>query len=275
MQQRRLGGTGYQVSEIGFGSWALGSEWGEVSEADAMGALHAALDTGVDFFDTADVYGDGRSEQYLARLRRERPGEPFLVATKAGRRLPAADGGGLQRGQPPLLGGAQPAQPGGRTASTCCSCTARRRPSTTSPPCSRPSTASSAEGKVRHYGVSVEKVEEALKAIEFPGVQDGADHLQHLPPAPRRPLLPRGGGPRRRHPGPGAPGQRPAHREDDPGDPLRRRRPPGLQPPRAVLRPRRDLRRRRLQDRPGPGRGAAPPGARRGRRWPSSPCAGS
>ena len=66
MKQRRLGGTGYQVSEVGFGSWALGGEWGEVSEADAMGALHAALDAGVTFFDTADVYGDGRSEKYLA-----------------------------------------------------------------------------------------------------------------------------------------------------------------------------------------------------------------
>jgi len=88
MKQRRLGGTGYQVSEVGFGSWALGSEWGEVSEADAMGALHTALDAGVTFFDTADVYGDGRSEKYLARLRRERPREAFIVATKAGRRLP-------------------------------------------------------------------------------------------------------------------------------------------------------------------------------------------
>jgi aryl-alcohol dehydrogenase-like predicted oxidoreductase len=87
MRKRRLGGTGYEISEIGFGAWPIGGTWGEVSEEDAMGALHASLDAGVNFFDTADVYGDGRSEKFLARLRRERPGDRFVVATKAGRRL--------------------------------------------------------------------------------------------------------------------------------------------------------------------------------------------
>ena len=170
MKQRKLGGTGYQVSEVGFGSWALGSEWGEVSEADAMGALHAALDAGVTFFDTADVYGDGRSEKFLARLRRERPDKSLVIATKAGRRLPAQTVDGyseanlrswverslnnletdrldlLQLHCPPTGVYYEPAVFAALDRLV-------------------------AEGKVRHYGVSVEKVEEALKAIEYPGVK--------------------------------------------------------------------------------------------------------
>ena len=86
MEYRELGRTGYQISTISFGAWAIGGSWGHVDDSDALAALHRALDLGVNFFDTADVYGDGRSEQLLARLRRERS-EPFYVATKAGRRL--------------------------------------------------------------------------------------------------------------------------------------------------------------------------------------------
>jgi len=93
MQYRPLGRTGFNVSTISFGAWAIGGTWGPVDDADSMAALHAALDAGVNFFDTADVYGDGRSERLLARLRRQRR-EPFHVATKAGRRLSShtADG---------------------------------------------------------------------------------------------------------------------------------------------------------------------------------------
>jgi aryl-alcohol dehydrogenase-like predicted oxidoreductase len=170
MQQRRLGGTGYQVSEIGFGSWALGSEWGEVSEADAMGALHTALDTGVDFFDTADVYGDGRSEQYLARLRRERPGEPFLVATKAGRRLPAQTVEGYSEAN--LRSWVERSLR--NLEVDCLDLLQLHCPPTAAyyePAVFEALDRLVAEGKVRHYGVSVEKVEEALKAIEFPNVQ--------------------------------------------------------------------------------------------------------
>ena len=72
---------------IGFGAWAIGADWGEVTETDAMATLHAAVDAGVNLFDTADVYGDGRSEKLLARLRRERPDDEFHIITKAGRRL--------------------------------------------------------------------------------------------------------------------------------------------------------------------------------------------
>jgi aryl-alcohol dehydrogenase-like predicted oxidoreductase len=85
MRYRRLGKTGYKVSEIGFGSWAIGGDWGPTDDEQALTALHAAADAGVTFFDTADVYGDGHSERLLARLRRERDDE-LVIATKIGRR---------------------------------------------------------------------------------------------------------------------------------------------------------------------------------------------
>ena len=88
MQYRPLGRTDMTVSTVSFGAWAIGGSWGEVDDAESLRALHAAIDAGVNFVDTADVYGDGRSERLLARLRRERPRDPFYVATKAGRRLP-------------------------------------------------------------------------------------------------------------------------------------------------------------------------------------------
>ena len=75
------------VSEISFGAWAIGGAWGRVSEKDALAALHRAVDSGVNFIDTADVYGDGRSERLIANLKKQRK-EEIVVATKAGRRLP-------------------------------------------------------------------------------------------------------------------------------------------------------------------------------------------
>src|SRR4051812_16307399 len=87
MELRRLGKSGYEISAIGFGAWAIGGSWGAPDDETSLAALHAALDAGVTFFDTADVYGDGHSERLLARLRRERD-EPFVVATKMGRRAP-------------------------------------------------------------------------------------------------------------------------------------------------------------------------------------------
>src|SRR5271170_597005 len=96
MKYRELGRTGWKVSEISFGAWAIGGAWGDVSDQDSLAALHAALDGGVNFFDTADVYGDGRSERLLARLKRERK-EEFYIATKAGQRLPAQTPDGYNR----------------------------------------------------------------------------------------------------------------------------------------------------------------------------------
>ena len=157
------------MSEIGFGAWGIGGgAWGGADDAESMAALHAALDSGITFFDTADVYGDGRSERLIGRLRRERR-EPFVVATKAGRRL-------------------RPHTADGYTAATLAGFVDR---SLTNlgverldllqlhcPPTEvyyRPEVFTAlddlvAAGKVAHYGVSVEKVEEALKALEFPRV---------------------------------------------------------------------------------------------------------
>ena len=80
-------GGGFDVGEIGFGAWAIGADWGDVDDEQSLRALHAAADAGVTFFDTADVYGDGRSERLIARFRKERR-EPIVVATKIGRRAP-------------------------------------------------------------------------------------------------------------------------------------------------------------------------------------------
>src|SRR5687768_16227675 len=97
MEHRRLGRTDMTVSAISFGAWAIGGAWGTVDDADSMSALHAAVDAGMNFIDTADVYGDGRSERLVARLLRERPGQTIRVATKAGRRLPKQTPEGYSR----------------------------------------------------------------------------------------------------------------------------------------------------------------------------------
>ncbi|GAB2880599.1 aldo/keto reductase [Streptomyces mayteni] len=88
MEQRVLGRSRQQVSVIGLGTWQLGADWGEVREEDALAVLAAAVEAGVTFFDTADVYGDGRSEALIGRFLREQPGSGVLVATKMGRRAP-------------------------------------------------------------------------------------------------------------------------------------------------------------------------------------------
>ena len=88
METRRLGKTGYNVSVIGQGCWQFGAGWGDVSDATAMATLHAAADAGVSFFDTADVYGDGRSERLVGQFLAERPDAGIIVATKCGRSVP-------------------------------------------------------------------------------------------------------------------------------------------------------------------------------------------
>jgi len=88
MNYRPLGRTGYNVSEISFGAWAIGGAWGVVDDKTSMQALHRFIDRGGNFIDTADVYGDGRSERLVAQLKKERPNDKIIVATKAGRRLP-------------------------------------------------------------------------------------------------------------------------------------------------------------------------------------------
>ncbi|MEV4557806.1 aldo/keto reductase [Kitasatospora sp. NPDC049285] len=92
MEQRELGRTGRPVSVVGLGTWQLGADWGVVLESDALAVLDAAVDAGVTLFDTADVYGDGRSEQLIGRFLKDRPDAQVMVATKLGRRLPQLPG---------------------------------------------------------------------------------------------------------------------------------------------------------------------------------------
>jgi aryl-alcohol dehydrogenase-like predicted oxidoreductase len=87
MEQRVLGRTGREVSVVGLGTWQLGADWGQVREEDALAVLDAAVECGVTFLDTADVYGDGRSERLIGRFLAERPGVEVFVATKMGRRV--------------------------------------------------------------------------------------------------------------------------------------------------------------------------------------------
>ena len=96
MQYRNLGGTGFRVSEISFGAWAIGGSWGVVDDKESLAALNKAADCGVNFIDTADVYGMGRSERLLAQFRRDRKQE-IVIATKAGRKLPSQTVEGYSR----------------------------------------------------------------------------------------------------------------------------------------------------------------------------------
>ena len=169
MEYRALGRTGFRVSTVSFGAWAVGGTWGHVEDQESLAALHRAVDLGVNFFDTADVYGDGRSERLLATLTRDRK-EDIVIATKAGRRLSPHVASGyssenlaafverslknlhvdaldlLQLHCPPTDVYYQPEVFGALDDLV-------------------------KTGKLRFYGVSVERVEEALKAIEFEGVQ--------------------------------------------------------------------------------------------------------
>ena len=169
MHYRELGRTGWKVSEISFGAWAIGGSWGQVSDEESMAALHKAIDSGVNFVDTADVYGNGRSERLIARLKKERK-EEIIVATKAGRRLPRQTVEGYSRQN--LVAWVEDSL---RNLST------ERLDllQLHGPPTelySRPEVFGIlddlvTQGKIRYYGVSVEKVEEAMTAIEFPNVQ--------------------------------------------------------------------------------------------------------
>lgn len=169
MQYRELGRTGWKVSAVSFGAWAIGGTWGPVEDTESIAALHRAVELGVNFFDTADVYGDGHSERLLAQLRRQHS-ETIYIATKAGRRL-------------------NPYVPEGYNRKNLTAFVERSLGNLGTealdllqlhcPPVQvyyMPEVFGVLDelveaGKIRYYGVSVEKVEEALKAIEFPNVQ--------------------------------------------------------------------------------------------------------
>jgi len=170
MDYRPLGRTGMSVSAISFGAWAIGGSWGAVDDEASMQALHAAIDAGVNFIDTADVYGDGRSERLVARLRRERPGETIYVATKAGRRLPLQTPDGYTREN--LVAWVDRSLKNLEVDAI--DLLQLHCPPT--PVFKDPSVYGVlddlvAAGKLRHYGVSVERVDEALAAIRWPGVK--------------------------------------------------------------------------------------------------------
>jgi aryl-alcohol dehydrogenase-like predicted oxidoreductase len=168
MHYRPLGRTGWTVSEISFGAWAIGGSWGNVSDAESLAALNQAVDSGVNFIDTADVYGDGRSERLIAKLKKSRK-EEIIVATKAGRRLPKQSVEGYSRENLSTW-----IHDSLRNLSTDCLDLLQLH-------CPPAELYERAEiygmlddfvkaGKMRYYGVSVQRVEEALAAIEHPNV---------------------------------------------------------------------------------------------------------
>lgn len=169
MQYRKLGRTGWKVSSISFGAWAIGGTWGTVDDRDSMSALHAALDHGVNFFDTADVYGDGHSEQLLAKLRKQHSGT-FYIATKLGRRSNPHVAGSYNREN--ITAYIERSLKNLETDSL--DLVQLHCPPTEvyyMPEVFGILDDLTQAGKIKHYGVSVEKVEEALKAIEYPNVK--------------------------------------------------------------------------------------------------------
>ena len=169
MNYRTLGKTGYRVSEVGFGAWAIGADWGEVAEGDAVAALEAALEQGVTFIDTADVYGDGRSERLIAKVLGAHGRDGVVIATKAGRRL-----------EPHVVEGYNYQNLERFTARSLknlrvdsldlvqlhCPPTEVYRRDEAFDALER----LKGEGRLKQYGVSVETVEEAKLALEHPGV---------------------------------------------------------------------------------------------------------
>src|SRR5271157_1705042 len=169
MEYRQLGRTDMRVSTVSFGAWPIGSDWGAVDDNKSFAALNRAIDLGVNFIDTADVYGDGRSERLVAQLKRDRR-EKIFIATKAGRRLNPHTADGYNRKN--LTRFVERSLKNLKTD-------ALDLLQLHCPPTEvyyRPEVFGYLDdlvkqGKLRFYGVSVEKVKEALKAIEYPEVQ--------------------------------------------------------------------------------------------------------
>ena len=169
MQYREFGRTGWNISTVSFGAWAIGGTWGTVEDKESLAALHEAIDLGVNFIDTADVYGDGHSERLISQALKQRS-EEIYVATKAGRRLDPHTADGYNRTN--LTSFIE------RSLKNL-DVEALDLVQLHCPPTEvyyMPETFGVLDdlvtaGKVRYYGVSVEKIEEAIKAIEFPNVQ--------------------------------------------------------------------------------------------------------
>src|SRR5271156_2839825 len=169
MNYRALGRTGWKVSEISFGAWAIGGAWGQVTDEESLGALNQAIDSGINFLDTADVYGNGRSHRLIGKLKKARQ-EEIIVATKVGRRLPKQTVEGYSRAnltswvEYNLLD----------LNTEVLDLVQLHCPPTDAyyhPDIFAMLDDLVQAGKIRFYGVSVERVEEALKALEYPNVQ--------------------------------------------------------------------------------------------------------
>ncbi len=170
MQYRQLGTTDMKVATISFGAWAIGGTWGPVQDDESLAALNKAIDLGVNFIDTADVYGDGRSERLIARLRHDRPNDTIYVATKAGRRLPKQTPEGYNREN--LTAWVERSLQNLEVEAL----------DLLQLHCPHPQVYDMPEvfgilddlvkaGKLRYYGISVETVDEALRGIRNPNVQ--------------------------------------------------------------------------------------------------------
>lgn len=168
MKYRILGKTGYKISEISYGSWSLGADWGDVTREQSLATLNAAIDNGVNFIDTADVYGDGRSERIIGEFLKTRR-ERIYVATKAGRRLSPHTAEGYTKKNLNAFVDRSLKNLGVATLDLL---------QLHCPPTPVYYTRNVFDAleemvqkkKIRHYGVSVEKVEEGLKALEYPGL---------------------------------------------------------------------------------------------------------
>jgi aryl-alcohol dehydrogenase-like predicted oxidoreductase len=169
MQYRKLGRTGWQVSTVSFGAWAIGGAWGTVDDKDSLAALDRAVDLGVNFIDTADVYGDGRSERLVAELRRRRS-ETIYVATKAGRRLNPHTNEGYNRENLTAFVERSLENLGTETIDLlqlhCPPNEVYYRPEVFGVLDDLVSA-----GKLRYYGVSVKSPEDGLKAMDYPNLQ--------------------------------------------------------------------------------------------------------
>ncbi|MGO7297817.1 aldo/keto reductase [Rhizobium leguminosarum] len=169
MKHHAFGRIAFTVTNVGFGAWQIGGSWGDISEADGRAALNAALDAGMTFIDTADVYGDGRSEKIIADVLKSRAGKRPMVATKAGRRL-----------NPHVAEGYTKANLEGFIDRSLTNLAVDSldlvqlhcppRDVLYQPEVFEGLDALQKAGKIKGYGVSVEKVEDGLKAIEYPGV---------------------------------------------------------------------------------------------------------
>ncbi len=169
MKYRQFGRIGWNISEVSFGAWAVGGSWGTVDDEQSIAAMKRALDLGVNFFDTADVYGDGRSERLIQRLRKETK-TPFYVATKAGRRLnPHVASGYNQQNLSAFI--ERSLQNLGVDSLELVQLHCPPTDAYYQPEIFEVMDDLVRSGKVQHYGVSVERVEEGLKAMDFPGVE--------------------------------------------------------------------------------------------------------